>query len=99
MAITEYPTDSEVEIRNRRVYIDDLLVPKMTASKNFNGGWTIAIDNRFVVTIDSADDVHKVVWILAQSMAVAAGFTNFGKGSKFLNPFTGEEPTGERPVV
>mgnify|MGYP005822958257 CR=1 FL=1 len=69
------------------IVIDDHLVPYLKAYRTGVDEWSLSLDNRFVVSNCSKEELKKWVWFIANAMAIAAGYTSFGKNSKPYNRF------------
>lgn len=66
-----------------RVVVDGRFVPNLTAfeDKSFGDGISLVVDHRFSIWVER-DRAPDVAWLLAQAMAVAAGYPHFSADSK-----------------
>lgn len=49
-------------------------------------GWHLTLDHRFGMFVETAR-LSEVLWFIANSMAVAAGYSSFGRNSVAVNRF------------
>ncbi len=69
------------------VTIDGFAVPKVEARETDNGTQChISLDGRFGAVIP-AEHAHSVIWLLANAMAIGAGYSCHGENSIVANPF------------
>jgi hypothetical protein len=69
------------------ITVDGYEVPYVEGRKDSKGQWSLLLDGRFSIDV-TEDELNRWMWILANGMAVAAGYTHHGEGSKQHNPFT-----------
>jgi hypothetical protein len=69
------------------ITVDGYEVPYVEGRKDSNGQWSLLLDGRFSIDV-TEDELNRWMWILANGMAVAAGYTCHGEGSKPCNRFT-----------
>lgn len=69
------------------VWLEDQCVPNISAVQTFDGTWHVSLDNRFGFNLGrlDAEQLEQMVRLLANSMAVAAGFSSFGEHSSPIN--------------
>ena len=67
------------------VVVDGFDVPYVTLRKN-NLDWDLIVDGRYSITA-SGDEMDRWIWIVANAMAIAAGYTSHGENSVPINPF------------
>jgi len=71
----------------REITIDGFAVPKIEARETDNGTIChISLDGRFGATI-RAEDAQQVLWLLANALAIGAGYSCHGENSRVSNPF------------
>lgn len=71
----------------RLITIDGYAVPMLEAFETDNGTKTnICLDHRFGITIP-ADIAQEVLWLLANAVAIGAGYSCHGENSRIANPF------------
>lgn len=70
-----------------RITVDGFEVPKVQGKKMEDGTWRFLLDGRFEWDATEAE-VQQWMWIVANAMAIGAGYSCFGENSKPLNPFT-----------
>ena len=71
----------------RAVTIDGYAVPKVEAREINTGLMTdICLDGRFGIQIP-AEYASSVIWLIANAMAIGAGYSCHGKNSSAVNPF------------
>lgn len=71
----------------RAVTIDGYAVPKVEARETNTGLTTdICLDGRFGIQIP-AEYASCVIWMIANAMAIGAGYSCHGKNSAAVNPF------------
>lgn len=80
------------------IMLDKLPIPnlELELSQNDAGQWYFTLDHRFgfIVTL-TPDDLESVVRLVANAMAVAAGFSCFGVESRAINPYRKYPSPGE----
>lgn len=80
-----------VEFRGPRLphyefVVDGYRVPNVTAVP-VDGGWNIIVDRRIALFVTDEDEIKRWLPLLANGMAVAAGYTKHGEGSAPMNPY------------
>lgn len=70
-----------------RIVVDGYKVPRLTG-RLIDGMWSFTFDNRFCLDVPELYG-HGVAWMIANAMAVGAGFTCFGENSAPANEFKG----------
>ena len=70
-----------------RVVVDGRFVPNLTAfpDKEFGDGISLVVDHRFSVWVEK-ERAPDIAWIIAQAMAVTAGYPHFAADEK-SSPF------------
>lgn len=61
--------------------IGDVEIPYVTGHKLENGEWSISVDHRFVIQVEE-DQLQSWLWLMANAMAVAAGYTAHGRNNR-----------------
>lgn len=70
-----------------RVSIDGYPIPKLTAIVRQDGNIMLCLDGRFGID-GTPEECAKWLWIVANAMAIGAGYSCFGENSvKDPNPF------------
>jgi hypothetical protein len=69
-----------------RVSLDGYLVPNLRATKVGDFEYNLIVGNRYAALIH-VDDLEDYVFLLANAMAIAAGYTSHGKHSRRANPY------------
>lgn len=73
--------------QSRQVTIDGFAVPRIEARETDNGTRChIMLDERFGAIIP-AEHAAEVIWLLANAMAIGAGYSCHGENSVIANPF------------
>ena len=85
------PLDASVETvgpfsEHHELTVGGYQVPYISIQPLSDGNLDLSVDNRFCATF-TPDELKKFGWILAQAMAVAAGYSCHGHGSRPINPF------------
>jgi len=70
-----------------KISIDGYVVPKIKAYKSDDGKWSIVLDGRFGISA-SEEDVDRWMHIVANAMAIGAGYSSFGESSQKMNPYS-----------
>lgn len=71
----------------REVTLDGYAVPKVEAREvNERRDCNIFLDGRFGITIP-AGHAQEVIWLIANAMAIGAGYSCHGEHSQPTNPF------------
>ena len=82
-----------------RVLIDGCEVPYLKAFRPLNGRRTIILDDRFGFDCPE-DELYAYLNFLADAMAVAAGYSSFGKNARpRRNPFEYVETTNPPSIT
>lgn len=69
------------------VTLDGYRVPKLSAIVCESGNIMLSLDNRFLIEA-TQEEAAKWLWIVANAMAIGAGYSCFGENSvKDPNPF------------
>lgn len=69
------------------VTIDGFAVPRIEAKESDDGlKCDICLDHRFGATIP-AEYAQEVIWLLANALAIGAGYSSHGENSVIANPF------------
>jgi len=66
--------------------VDGYKVPFVELRKVDENNWDLLLDGRFSVQA-SGDEIQRWLWIVANAMAISAGYSCFGENSKKLNPY------------
>jgi hypothetical protein len=77
--------DGERAARSK-VWLDGYLVPYITADVLSETEVRLYVDDRFSATVFRGQ-LNEIVWLLANAMAVACGYTEFGNESRPVNLF------------
>ena len=71
----------------RGITLDGYAVPYVEAREVDNGTVTnIILDGRFCASVP-ADHAQSVIWLLANALAIGAGYSCHGENSQTVNPF------------
>jgi hypothetical protein len=71
----------------REVIVDGFAVPNLEARESKDGlSCDIMLDHRFGVTVP-ANLAQQVIWLIANAMAIGAGYSCHGENSTEVNPF------------
>lgn len=78
------------------VFIEGHSVPNISVCLLSDGEFGVLVDSRmrFFIGKPDADALDGILRTLANSMAVAAGFSCFGKHSRVTNPYRAYPPPG-----
>lgn len=69
------------------ITIDGFAVPCIEAKESADGlTCDISLDRRFGATI-RAEDAQSILWLLANALAIGAGYSCHGENSVISNPF------------
>lgn len=72
---------------SREVTINGYAVPRVEAHESSDGtACHISLDGRFGAVIP-AEHAHAVIWLLANAMAIGAGYSCHGENSTSMNKF------------
>jgi len=69
-----------------RIKLDGYRVPKLTGRTDSKGMFHLCLDHRFGIEIPEKY-AHQVVWLIANALAIGAGYSCFGDNSQIANPF------------
>jgi len=69
-----------------RIKLDGYRVPKLSGRADSNGVFHLCLDHRFGIEIPE-DYAYQVVWLIANALAIGAGYSCFGENSRIANPF------------
>lgn len=69
-----------------KLKLDGYRVPMLTGREDENGMFHLCLDERFGIEIPK-QHAHQVVWLIANALAIGAGYSCFGEGSQISNPF------------
>lgn len=61
-----------------RVVVDGRFIPKLTGVRNSNGTILLVVDHRFGVELPNEELARSVAFVVAQALAVGAGYTHLG---------------------
>lgn len=64
------------------VVVDGRIVPHLTGREHQNGGASLIVDNRFCGDFSTMADARQAAWLIAEAMAITAGYSHFGAESK-----------------
>lgn len=72
-----------------RVMIDGVEVPKLDVGFTGDDSYQIALDGRYAFWIPNVvpETLDQILRLVANAMAIAAGFSCFGEGSMLVNPY------------
>ncbi len=75
-------------VRTHKVALDGYVVPRLTANPidAQQTKWEIVLDGRFGAEFDH-DELERVVWLIANAMAIGEGYSCFGENSVVANPY------------
>lgn len=91
-------------VADHAVSVDGYKVPYLTANPTnaARTEWELVLDGRWSLTVQH-DDIERVVYFIAQALAVGAGYTKHGAGSVPFNRFAtqivslGDIPGSDEP--
>lgn len=69
-----------------RVVLDGYEVPNLSAIVRKDGGIMLSLDHRFLIE-GPREEVEKWIWIVANAMAIGAGYSCHGENCTPINPF------------
>lgn len=69
------------------VSLDGFPIPHIKVKQQFSGGFSILLDGRFGIDAASSEELQRWLWFMSHGMAVAAGFTAFGRNSAVRNNY------------
>lgn len=76
-------------VGHRKLVVDGVVVPHIALSDDIDGETWVMVDNRFCQPIPTELLLDGWGWLLAQAMAVAAGYTSHGPNSRPINLYGG----------
>jgi hypothetical protein len=65
-----------------RVVIDGRRIPKLTGRKDSDGRVHLTVDHRFGAEFPNEETAHQAAWLIAQAMAIGAGYPHLGAETK-----------------
>lgn len=68
------------------VMVEGQSIPGIKVYETDDGQLSVTLDGRFGVTT-TRDELERWAWFIANAMAVAAGYTCFGRDARPSNPF------------
>lgn len=68
------------------VTLDGYLVPHLKVRIKGDEVF-FSLDDRFGITVKNTNDIDQWIYLIANAMAIAAGYTCFGEGAKLTNPY------------
>lgn len=90
--VTKFPEKPKAELlvgpfTEYRVLVEGRIVPKLTGhpDQTFGDGISLVVDNRFSIWVEK-ERAPDVAWLIAQAMAVTAGYSHFAADEK-AGPF------------
>lgn len=66
--------------------VDGYQVPLIKAYPMEDGGWAVHLDERFYTEL-TLEEIEQTGWLLANAMAIAAGYSCFGENCVPSNPY------------
>ena len=69
-----------------KVSVDGCVVRGLTVEPCDNGEWWLVLDGRFGVQAPE-EELKKYIWLIANALAIGAGYTYHGPNAKISNPF------------
>lgn len=86
--VTHLPEKPKAELligpfEGYRVVVEGRIVPNLTAfdDKSFGDGISLVVDHRFSIWVERERAVD-VAWLVAQAMAIGAGYPHFSANTK-----------------
>lgn len=64
------------------VVVDGRIVPNLTGRKNHDGSVSLVVDRRFCGDFPSEKIAFQAAWLIAESMAITAGYSHFAAETK-----------------
>lgn len=84
-ALPEHGLESIGPFEVHKIRLDGYRVPRLTG-RLINGMWHFCLDERFGCEVPEMYG-QGVAWMIANAMAVGAGYSCFGENSQPINPF------------
>lgn len=69
-----------------KVVVDGRAIPRLTGCPHGPDETTLIVDGRFMIDVPNSL-AHQVAWLVANALAVGAGFSHLGATSKDATPF------------
>ena len=69
-----------------KIKLDGYRVPHLSGRVDDKGMFHLCLDERFGAEIPE-QYAHQVVWLIANALAIGAGYSCFGDNSQIANPF------------
>lgn len=69
-----------------RVVVEGRFIPRLTGYHDGEGRIALVVDNRFSATF-AEEDARQAAWLIAQALAIGAGFTHLGGSRGDNTPF------------
>jgi hypothetical protein len=83
---SEHGLESVGPFHEWRIKCDGYGVPKLTGRADGKGMFHLSLDHRFGIEVPE-QYAHQVVWLIANALAIGAGYSCFGENSRIANPF------------
>jgi hypothetical protein len=65
-----------------RVVVEGRMIPGLTAHRQADGRVTLIVDRRFMVDFPSDEVARQAAWLVAQALAIGAGYSHLGAEGK-----------------
>jgi len=70
------------------VTLDGYLVPGVrVVERDDSGQWNVTLDGRYGIVAENIEELQRWIWLVANAMAVGAGYSCHGKNSQVGNPY------------
>lgn len=83
---SEHGLESVGPFSEWRIKLDGYGVPKLTGRADDQGMFHLCLDHRFGIEVPE-QYAHQVAWLVANALAIGAGYSCFGDNSQIANPF------------
>lgn len=83
---TEHGLESIGPFSEWRIKLDGYEVPQLGGRADDQGMFHLCLDRRFGIEIPEKY-AQQVVWLIANALAIGAGYSCFGENSQQVNPF------------
>jgi len=83
---TEHGLESIGPFSQWKIKLDGYRVPYLSGRVDDQGMFHLSLDERFGIEVPEKY-AHQVVWLIANALAIGAGYSCFGENSQIANPF------------
>lgn len=71
----------------QQVTLDGYLVPDVRVMERPDTGqWNVTLDGRYGIVAENLEELQRWMWIVANAMALGAGYSCHGENSQMHNP-------------